>query len=138
MKYLEHLAKQAGVGGLCSAWESDRWENDYAERDGRPLPGLAVEWQDDWKAWIATVGKLSSTEFAHPSDAFSWLRNAVAEYAWPICPTCEDTGVERWAVGDVDHDDWCDCWHGDKAKDAKEQADGMRVDWEVQEALSRR
>ena len=124
MQYLEHLAKQAGVGGLCSAVESDRWENDYAERDGRPLPGLAVEWQDDWTAWIASIGTLSSGEFAHPSDAFSWLRNAVAAHEFPVCPRCNDTGIERWSEDraaidnghyTVDVSDFCDCHFGNLA-----------------------
>jgi hypothetical protein len=138
MKYLEHLASQAGLAGANAVVDGDSWTHEYKERDGRPLPGLTVEWVEDWKAWIATIGTLSSTEFAHPSDAFQWLRNAVAEYVWPVCGRCSDSGIERWAVGDVDHSDFCECWLGERAKDAKEQAEEMRADAEVQESLDRR
>ena len=138
-KYLEYLAKQAGLHTSTSGDDGDGgWESLEAEKDGRPLPALAVWWETDWNAWIASVGTLASGEFAHPSDAFQWLRNAVAAYVWPVCPKCDDTGIERWAVGDVDHSDWCECFHGERAKDAKEMADEMRADWEVQEAMDRR
>ena len=143
-KYLEYLAKQAGLHTSTSGDDGDGgWESLEAEKDGRPLPTLAVWWDSHNKEWVAMVGVEDDTShlersFAHPSDAFQWLRNAVAAYVWPVCPKCDDTGIERWAVGDVDHSDWCECFHGERAKDAKEMADEMRADWEVQEAMDRR
>ena len=120
-KYLEHLAQQAGLHTSTSGDDGEGgWESLEAEKDGRPLPTLAVWWDSYNREWVAMVGVEDDTNhleqtFAHPSDAFSWLRNAVAAYEWPVCVHCNDTGV--------DGSDFCDhCWHGQQAE-AKETVD---------------
>ena len=137
-KYLEHLAQQAGLHTSTSGDDGDGgWESLEAEKDGRPLPTLAVWWDSHNKEWVAMVGVEDDTShlersFAHPSDAFQWLRNAVAAYVWPVCVHCNDTGEVSYssdcatAEGShytVEESEFCDhCWHGQQAE-AKETVD---------------
>lgn len=130
--YLKHLAKAAGLRDDMSRLTPEGWQDDFASKDGRDLPSIAVLWQEDWKAWCAYFGALQSPEFAHPSDAFAWLRNFVAAYEFPPCPLCDDTGViERSedlfsSVTEHDTRDWtepCDCDAGSKVAQAREDAE---------------
>ena len=114
MSYLTHLAKNAGVHGANATIDEDRWTNDFLERDGRPLPGMSVEWNADVERWWVFFGDEMGPEYSQPFSAFDWLRGAVAAYQFPVCARCDDTGIERWAVGDVEHSDACECWHGQR------------------------
>ena len=100
-KYLEHLAQQAGLHTSTSGDDGDGgWESLDAEKDGRPLPTLAVAWSSDDNCWHAMIGVShfdDSATFAHPSDAFRWLRNAVSAYEFTVCPHCNDTGVVEFS-----------------------------------------
>ena len=127
--YLKHLSKSAGLRDDMSRIVHNGWQDDFASKGGRELPSIAVLWQEDWKAWCAYFGALQSPEFAHPSDAFAWLRNFVAAYEFPPCLLCSDTGViersEDLFNGMHSTRDWtepCDCDAGSKVAQAREDA----------------
>lgn len=127
--YLEHLAKKNGLHTSTSGSDyAGGWEDLYAEKDGRPLPTLAVHWYSDLNLWGGMLGVRHGdpqANFAHPHDAFAWLKEKVDACEWPVCPKCCDTGIVQVSVDRFENgyhwtDDTtepCTCWFGERLAD---------------------